>query len=272
MNREEIITKSLLWAGIPMLALAILIAKFVDVFGFLLFLISTYMIGVGVSAYLDKWQPGRTNLVKIGLFFFGICSAILTVISVIDAIDLNRQYDIVWWTVAFQWPLELFYTFSSPETLFHLPFWAYLRILLVLFSLLLAFIAAKQFKPAYLHAFWLVLVLVFPPTLLIFAVLPTTMVGTVQRRLLMASKIFAAAAVFTAIGLFMALAFSSSSSVVYVVGARWIATDTPIGQALIFVGTIFFLVLGVIGIVLSILVAIGLIKPESAEKFLKFFS
>lgn len=188
----------------------------------------------------------------------GIGAVIFTVFNVLNFIVLSRQQNIAWWSIALMWPLDLYslfrYVLSSPGNLIGLPLPVYLRTLIALLSPFLAMVMAKKF--GYSRALWFVLVLLFPFILLLVAIRPPTVSITLheQKRVVVvtAQRLFLAA-LFTIVS-----SLPSRGDVVYVIGARWLATDNPIIAAFSVAFIVFSLVMGVSGI----LVAFGIISAD----------
>ena len=202
--------------------------------------------------------------VKVGLLLLGIAAAIFTIEYIWVVIETSRQAEmgIYYPDLIFQWPLRVFFTISKPSILFQLPALGYVEFLIAFISPILAVIAARklQYPPVY-HLVWFILALLFPFLLIILAFMPrySTEIG---RRLEYSAGVFLTSIFCFGIGLFLLSSVSGSGDVVYIVGARWIGTDTPIGAALMVFGGFLLVGLPIFGVVYAILVALGIVKPR----------
>ena len=255
--------------------------------GGLLVLFFFLLLGVGILAtvagiaffimeYRLAWENRTISalqtplwLAKVGSLVLGIVAAIFTIEFILVEIEFCRQYGyhINYWEVILQWP-QTYYIFLPP---FDLPFMMYIRLLIACISPFLALITTRKlgYPPIY-HAFWFVLALLFPFSLLILALMPRYSTE-IRKRHAAATYAFLAGIVWGSIGLFMLSQSSGSGDVVYVVGARWIGTDNPVVWMLLMGVGFLFAGMGFVGIISAILVTLGIIKPETVERMLQKF-
>jgi len=236
-------------------------------------------IGFFILEYRRAWENKTIStsyvplsLVKVGLLLLGIGAVIFTIENVLETIEIRRQYglSIVYWDVILQWPLQSYYTLSNPSLLFRLPLMAYIRLLIICISPFLALIAARKLEyPPIYHAFWFVLTLLFPFLLVVLALMPhySTEIG---RRFAAATNSLLFGIFWAGVGLFLLL--PSSGDVVYVVGARWFGTDNPAIAVLEVIMGFLLTGLGIAGIISAVLVALGIMKPETLERMFRKFS
>jgi len=238
--------------------------------------------GAGIAFFILEYRRVWENktistsriplpLAKVGLLALGIGAVIFTIEFILADIEIRRQYglNISYWDVILQWPLQSYFTFSNPSVLFSLPFMAYIRLLIACTSPFLALIAARklEYPPVY-HALWFVLVLFFPPLLLILALMPHYS-PEIGKRFATATNTFLVGIFWASVGLFLLL--PSSGGVVYVVGARWFGTDNPAIAVLSVIMGFLFAGLGIAGIISAILLALGIMKPETLERMFRKF-
>ena len=197
---------------------------------------------------------------KIVIYLFGIIAVIFTIITIINIIKLiSEGHNIVWWSIVFMWPLDLYHFFNfvflNPSTFFlNVSILGYLRIIVAIVSPFLAMAVAGQF--GYSRALWFILTLIFPFILFLVAIHPPkARITKDEKKRLIAStlKIFMIPSILLIVSL-----LQSNGGTVYLVGARWINSDNVFGQ--IFTG--FAILLGIISIPFGILVALGIIKPD----------
>jgi len=212
------------------------------------------------------------KLVKAGLFVLGIGALALTVHSILWPI-LQLESQPVWWWTILQWPMEWFYFFGtlfhSPKILFHLSIFDYLRILIAFLSPFAAAFSARKFGFSKTgQVGWFIAAFLLPFTLLLMVTVPVNNIDLFKKRMLVFARVFLISLFWIGLGLFILIP-SGSGGVVYLRGARWFGTDNPSITILITLVGFLFAGFGIIGIVLAILVAFGLLKPEKLERFVK---
>ena len=195
------------------------------------------------------------KIIKASLYIFGICAVVFTIFSILNFIELSHQHNIIWWSIILMWPLDLFgslgFLFSNPGNFFHLPLPLFIRNIVAVSSPFLALTVAKRF--GYSQALWFILALIFPFILLLIALRPpkVNISPTEKNRIVKTSvQRLVLSIIIITVGF-----LPSNENVVYLIGARWIASDNH------FFATLFSLVFLMSGFVLcavGILVALGI--------------